>query len=288
MVATDSVGARPAHRDPRVLSPRRLAPSAYGLYKHVGHLRVHGYTETPTFTTLEVLDRCQRDMGLTGSVTEIGVHHGQLLIGMALLQRPDEGIVAVDLFDQQELNLDQSGKGDLAAFSRHVAHWLDRPVTVVQGDSTALNPGDVPEMAGSRLFSVDGGHTARIVDSDMRLAARSLCDGGVVIADDVFNPQWPDVCVGTLTFMADADLVPFGIGFNKTLFTQTRHAETYRQALRSRFDGYRFATLDKCFAGHDVVSLVKVPPRHMPRRSEALRRGYHAVLKQAARAKGLQ
>ena len=110
-----------------------------------------------------------------------------------------------------------------------------------------------------------------------------MCDGGVVIADDVFNSQWPDVCVGTLQFLADADLVPFGIGFNKTLFTQSRHAHSYRQALRSRFDGYRFAALDKSFAGYDVVSLVKVPPRHMPRRSDTLRRGYHSLLRQAAR-----
>ncbi|MCP9270847.1 class I SAM-dependent methyltransferase [Mycolicibacterium arenosum] len=283
MVVADSVDARRAHRDLLTLAPRR---PAYAMYKHVGRLRVHGYTETPTFTTLQVLDRCQRDMGLRGPVTEIGVHHGQLLIAMALLQRPGEGVVAVDLFDQQELNVDQSGKGDLAEFSRHIAHWLDSPVTVVQGDSTTLKPGVVPEMAGTRMFSVDGGHTSRIVESDMRLAARSLCDGGVVIADDVFNPQWPDVCVGTLKFMEDADLVPFGIGFNKALFTHTRYAEMYRQALRSRFDGYRFATLDKCFAGHDVVSLVKVPPRHMPRRSDALRRCYHAVLKRAARNGG--
>ena len=141
MVVADSVDARRAHRDLLTLAPRR---PAYAMYKHVGRLRVHGYTETPTFTTLQVLDRCQRDMGLSGPVTEIGVHHGQLLIAMALLQRPGEGVVAVDLFDQQELNVDQSGKGDLAEFSRHIAHWLASPVTVVQGDSTTLKPESSP------------------------------------------------------------------------------------------------------------------------------------------------
>ena len=91
------------------------------------------------------------------------------------------------------------------------------------------------------------------------------------------------MCVGTLEYMGEDDLVPFGIGFNKTLFTQARHAERYRQALRDRFDGYLFAALDKCFAGHDVVSLVKVPihPVHLARRSDALRRSYHAMLRHA-------
>ena len=260
---------------------------SYANYKFFGHRRVEGYTEAPVFTLLEVLNGLQRQLNISGPVTEVGVHHGRLFIAMLLLQRPDEPAVAIDLFDEQELNLDQSGKGDLEKFKQHVAHWSDRAVTIVQGDSTQLTAGDVAEIAGTRLFSVDGGHTADIVASDMRLASESLCDGGIMIADDVFNPQWPDVCVGTLQYMADNDLVPFGIGFNKTLFTQARYAERYRRALRDRFDGYLFAALDKRFAGYDVVSLVKVPihPVHLARRSDALRRSYHAMLRHADEAK---
>lgn len=274
-------------RNSTLHTPRHpgLSLATYTRYSRIGHLRVDGYTETPAFTLLKVLDDRQRELRVSGPVTEIGVHHGQLLIGLALLQRPDEPVVAVDLFGEQELNVDQSGRGDLAEFTRNVERWCDRPITIVQGDSMLLKAGDVPEMAGTRLFSVDGGHTSEIVVSDMRLAAESMCDGGVVIADDVFNSQWPDVCVGTLEFMAEADLVPFGIGFNKTLFTQSAYAGTYRDALRRRFDGYRFATLDKQFAGHHVVSLLKVPPRHMPRRSDALRRGYHALMRHATRVR---
>lgn len=62
-------------------------------------------------------------------------------------------------------------------------------VVLHRGDSTALDSEKLRELAGAdiRLFSVDGGHTEAIDFSDMRLAEQTLTDGGIVIADDVFN-----------------------------------------------------------------------------------------------------
>ena len=81
----------------------------FSLYKHFGHRRVSGYTESQVFEMIEVLDIAQRAREVRGSVVEIGVHHGRLFIGMHLLQHPEEKSVAIDLFDDQELNVDNSG-----------------------------------------------------------------------------------------------------------------------------------------------------------------------------------
>ncbi|WP_319455137.1 MULTISPECIES: class I SAM-dependent methyltransferase [unclassified Mycobacterium] len=246
-----------------------------------------GYTEGPVFGLLAMLNQAQRARDISGSVVEIGVHHGRLFIGMCLLQRADEPSVAVDLFDDQERNVDNSGRGDLAQFRRNVARWGCSLPVVHAGDSTQLKAGDVPEMSGARLFSVDGGHTASIVRSDMNLATNCLTPGGIVIADDVFNPQWPDVCVGTLDYLREGDLVPFAVGFNKTLFAHPEYAGAYRAELIEAYRR-RYLTVpldDKTFAGHPVVVLVSVPrtPVMLARRSETARRVVQAARRVALR-----
>ncbi|BDX33840.1 hypothetical protein TUM20985_43870 [Mycobacterium antarcticum] len=256
----------------------------YARYRYLGQRRVGGYTEGPVFDMVKVLDAAQRSDGIGGSVVEIGVHHGRLLIGMHLLQRPSENSVAIDLFDDQELNVDQSGLGDFDKFQQNLQKWSKRPVVVHQGDSTQLHPGDVAEMTGTRLFSVDGGHTSGIVRSDMTLAAGCLCPGGIVIADDVFNQQWPDVCVGTLDYLrGGGTLVPFGIGYNKTLFTQPEFAARYRAALVKGFAKSRLTATfpERSFDGHEVVILVAIPktPAHLARTSPLARKLYHKVLR---------
>jgi hypothetical protein len=260
----------------------RKGSMSFTRYKYLGHRRVGGYTESQVFEVVEVLNIAQRAKEVHGPVVEIGVHHGRLFLGLHLLQSSEEPSVAIDLFDEQELNVDQSGLGDLAKFRQHLFRWSDRHVVVHQGDSTQLKAGDIPEMAGARMFSVDGGHSAEIVESDMRLAAESLCEGGIIIADDVFNEQWPEVCVGTLHYLEEADVVPFAIGFNKTLFTQRSHAAGYRDALAAHFRE-RFLTAAfpaKSFAGHEVLVVIPVPrtPAHLARRSAIARRAYHRVV----------
>lgn len=179
----------------------------------------------------------QRRCGVTGSLTEIGVHHGRFFIGLHLLSAPSEKSLAIDLFDDQATNIDSSGKGDKATFLRNLQRFGggDEGLQILACDSTNLTGVDVLDRVGPvRLFSVDGGHTAEIVASDMHLAAEVLTDGGIVIGDDVFNDQWPGVAEGTLRFLdSSSDLVPFAIGFNKVLFTNPPHADAYREVTTS-------------------------------------------------------
>ena len=210
----------------------------FGAYRLFGHRGVDGYTESPAISLLKTVDNAQRDAGVGGPIAEIGVHHGQLFIAMKLLQRPGEASIAIDLFEDQDANIDNSGEGDLDWFLRHIDRWTGRDGLVIhEGDSTKIKSGDIPELKDVRLFSIDGGHTEEIVHSDMRLAENTLADGGVAIADDVFNQQWPGVAVGTLHYLEHGGgLVPFYIGFNKVLFARARPrpavSASHRQRLR--------------------------------------------------------
>lgn len=233
---------------------------------------------------LAVLNIVQHSKNVTGSVAEIGVHHGRLFIGLSLLQAADQCSVAIDLFGDQELNIDKSGKGDLAAFQRNLRRWASpSSVAIHQGDSTKLKPAQVLRLANAhvRLFSVDGGHTESIVLSDMKLAEATLTPGGIVIADDVFNAEWPDVATGTLRYLHEGgELIPFVIGFNKVLFATPDYAHEYRFALQQRFEhGYMTKAKTSEFATHEVLIVGRVPrrPRDVLRQHAYARKVYNRI-----------
>jgi hypothetical protein len=197
----------------------------------------------------------------------------------------------LDIFGDQELNVDGSGHGDYEKFANNVKLWssLD-DVVVHQGDSTKLEPAKLRELAGGdiRFFSVDGGHTDEIVYSDMKLAEATLTEGGIVIADDVFNEYWPGVATGTLRYLSDgAKLAPFLIGFNKVFFTHPEYSEFYRGEVSSALSGkLLLATATSEFAGHDVALVAPQGAKDILRKSQLARTLYHGTYRQMVR--GLQ
>ncbi|MCG5432464.1 class I SAM-dependent methyltransferase [Mycobacterium sp. MYCO198283] len=261
-------------------------------YRNVGHRLVDGWMCSDVLSMIEAVDDAQRTAGVTGAVAEIGVHHGKLFIGLKLLQ--DGGrAVAIDVFEDQSRNVDGSGEGDRTRFLANVARWSDTDGLVVhQGDSTLLAPPQLRELAGGpvRIISVDGGHTAETVHSDLRLAEATLADGGVVVADDVFNHEWPGVITGTLAYLEGGGAVaPFAIGFNKVLFSQPHHCARYRDAVVAAF-GDRPGVHRKrsYFAGHEVEVLSRATPtpREVLRRSSVARSVYELAVACSTHAKG--
>ncbi|MGI9085742.1 MAG: class I SAM-dependent methyltransferase [Aeromicrobium sp.] len=259
-------------------------PGSFETYRALGHRTVHGWVDPQTLDVLRFLSDAQESAGVEGAVAEIGVHHGKLFIGLQLLNRPGVAAVAIDVFDDQHLNVDQSGQGDLHRFESHVRRWGDwSSVVVKQGDSTQLTGSEVRELAHGpvRMFSVDGGHTEETVHVDMRTAEQSIGPGGIVVVDDVFNEEWPGVSVGTLRYLdGGGTLVPFAIAYNKTYFTDNDHAALFREAIR-RVYGRRWRTAHKTTVFHqrDVEVLWPTPltPRSILRRNRLARKAHAAL-----------
>src|SRR4051794_25250776 len=177
------------------LSPGRSRD--YVRYAVVGHYLVEGWLKDLGIHLIDAVEGRQRVLGVDGHVAEIGVHHGKLFILLSLLRRPGERAVALDLFEDQELNVDNSGRGDRERFLANVdRHHRDAPDVVVQkADSNELDGAGLRQLAGGplRIVSVDGGHTAELTAHDLTTAADALADGGVVILDDCFNEVFPAV-----------------------------------------------------------------------------------------------
>lgn len=192
------------------------------------------------------LSAAQRSLGVGGTVAEIGVHHGGFFDALAASSHPAEQLLALDIFDAQELNTDGSGRGSLAIFEENVGLLGEAHrgrLETLQGDSAAV---DGPRMqralaAPLRLISVDGGHTRDITCHDMNIAEAHLHEGGIVVVDDVGccsygqNTWSLGVMDGIAAFFygsgAQRDLEPFSFHPPKLFLARPAYAARYRAHL---------------------------------------------------------
>lgn len=251
-----------------VTSPR--AQRTLGrLSKYAAHGdTITGFFEPGLLDLYLTLDATQTRLGASGPLCEIGVYHGKSFVPLALMRQKNENAIAIDCFEDQAVNLDNSGEGDRGAFTRNVEEamrvcgvaeeeddgddindWLQ----ILQMDSAKLENDASPLTAATcdekiRIFSIDGCHTADATVSDLHVASDSLHPNGVVIVDDVFNPDWPGVVSGIFNWRADVNgktsgnstandpldsswhshgLEPFAIGFGKVFMSRPGVRDLY-------------------------------------------------------------
>src|SRR4051812_45417818 len=156
---------------------------------------VKGWLDPYSAEVIAELGCVQEAQGVAGAVGEIGVHEGRLFILLRLLRQPGEKSIAIDVFEDQHLNVDRSGRGNLGRFEHNVETWSGHDgLVIIQKSSLDVPPNELLERGGEfRLFSVDGGHTEECAYSDLRLAEAVLAPAGIIILDDFSNHHWPSV-----------------------------------------------------------------------------------------------
>jgi hypothetical protein len=181
--------------------------------------------------------------GVAGDVAEIGIHHGKLFFMLAHVAKPGERLIAIDLFQDQGRNIDNSGMGDRETFETHVDRHFSylRPNLHVHAcDSMAVLPADVANIFPGRVrvMSVDGGHTIQHVLNDLSLAQDILQQRGIVMLDDFLGPHWPGVTEGFFQFMARQNrrLAPFLYFQNKLFLTTYSDHQSVHAELRAYLD----------------------------------------------------
>jgi hypothetical protein len=212
--------------------------NALDKYLIFGLPKVHGWLDLYSTEFIALLSKIQQDAGYSGSIGEAGVHHGKLFILLLLTSGGHDKAFAIDVFEQQHLNVDQSGHGDKAVLLRNIARWapVSPPVTLIERSSLDVRPEDILAIGGeARIISIDGGHTEECVLNDLHLSEGALSAEGIVIVDDCFNESWPDVVTGVARYLLDsgARLRPFAISPNKLYLTWPAAKELYRARLGS-------------------------------------------------------
>ncbi|MGH2614204.1 MAG: class I SAM-dependent methyltransferase, partial [Thermomicrobiales bacterium] len=168
------------------------------------HRDVEGWLDDTTARVTDHLLQAQSELGITGNVLEIGVHHGRYFIVLANGLADGESAVAVDLFADQQLNISQSGKGSWTAFVWNVARFAPlTPVAMVQANSTDLGDEFIAARQGMRFVSIDGGHDRATTCADLWLAERLATTGAIVALDDIYRPDWSGVTAGLARYFAE-------------------------------------------------------------------------------------
>ena len=179
-----------------------------------------------------------------GHIAEFGVHHGLFLFLLNALRNDDEQCFAIDVFDDQYLNIDHSGNGSLTAFLSHIDRLMAsqrRFFKIIRRDTTSFSVSEIERLFGNggvKFFSIDAGHTIMHTCNDLNLAQEVLTPGGIIALDDYMSVHWPGVTEGFYRFMYSGNrrLRPFLYFQNKLFMTTVSEHASFLQQFRTSIE----------------------------------------------------
>lgn len=212
------------------------------LYLRNGIYQVEGWLSPLTAHMMASMSAHQSQLGVVGDFCEIGIHHGKSFFAVAGTLQSDETGIAVDVFDEQHKNVDGSGNGSLDIFLSHKESFAPHVKLEIIKESSL----DLPKLGfvekyrdRIRFFSIDGSHTRAATLNDLRLAERTLRNGGVVALDDVLSPHWLGVMSGLSDYLSSGGtLQPVALAPNKLILADRTRSETWKGFLTAQYGEY--------------------------------------------------
>jgi hypothetical protein len=256
-------------------------------YNSLGARLIDGWftrIDAEMFSTLLLF---QRSRGIQGASAEIGVHHGKSFIAICLANAGEEKSLCLDVFDDQHLNKDHSGRGSLATLRRNLKRYniSDSDIEIIKASSLGFPPDEILTKAGPlRFISIDGGHWSEIVENDLEIARQCAAPGQIIALDDFLSVEWSGVTVGFFNWYQKygQDYCPLAITGSKLYLCQRSHHEIYSQCLlQNRLLRYNTKKV-MGFLGVDVP-VISGPNAGVWGRVGAYLRKYNPALYQAAR-----
>jgi len=176
------------------------------------------------------LMNAQTSAGYDSAILEIGVYKGKYLsLLYQRARRTSQPVVGIDLFQWSPSEAVTSKFAQL--FGSLEA--LD----LITQNSTEMDAAQVIGMLGGKrasFISVDGGHAAAGVLSDLSLSRAVLSAGGIIAVDDFLNPKAIGVSEGFYRFLFESgekSLRPFAYCGNKLFCAEQPYHEIYKEAI---------------------------------------------------------
>ena len=162
-------------------------------YLAKGYEEVRGMSSRFSATICGHLLRRQSELGVRGSVAEIGTFEGRFFIALGLALGEGEHAYGFDLFAWP-------GSQVLERLLANAdAHGLARDrFTPRSFDTGKLTAGDFSSLTGGaplRFIHIDGDHSLDALTQDLRLAQGSLHPHGLICIDDMLHPAFPFLVV---------------------------------------------------------------------------------------------
>jgi hypothetical protein len=176
-----------------------------------GHLAIdrylaEGYAAVPGMSSRFAAGICghlvrrQTELGISGSIVEIGTFEGRFFIALALGLAPGEHAFGFDTFVWPD-------DGVLARFRSHCERHRLEPerFTALQRDSRTVGPGrEFAALVGDahvRFIHIDGDHGPDSLSHDLALAHGALHAQGVICLDDMLHPEFPLLMVAVHDYL---------------------------------------------------------------------------------------
>ncbi len=184
-----------------------------------------------------IVDYIQKKTNVRGDSLEIGVESGKSFILLASLMRESETILAVDVFEDQHLNKDQSGFGIRSHFELNIQAHLrgERNVKILKEDSLNLTFNLVSQYVDKcRFVHIDGCHTFEHTYNDILFAESILAGRGIIIVDDVESfDKFPGVnkALNAIFSRSQNNLHPLFLTGNKLCICRSEDLDFYMSEL---------------------------------------------------------
>ena len=224
------------------------------LYLKEGSRHVNGYLQSGSASVICSILDIQDELKISGNIAEIGVFHGKLLILLCHGLREGETVFAIDVFNTQpdiqgiKTEVDNNKFSPDNLLSSLDANKINSEnVKLITSNSQNLFGSDLIKEFGVtniRLSSIDGDHSRDGVRYDLNFAAATMAEGGVILADDLFNTICPSLTKGIIDlFQEDNEgrLEPIAIvaangpvnsGSNKLIISDSESAMRYKAFLQ--------------------------------------------------------
>ena len=214
-------------------------------YRANAFLNVFGWVGGQAVDALQVAASFHRQHNICGDALEIGVFQGRFFLALMAALEENEIAVAMDIFDDQELNYDLSGDqaGLESIFRANVEQYADNPqsMKLFQADSLTVDVDVIKNLSinnGFRIISIDGGHTVDHAMNDLIISSKIIKGGGVILLDDFLNSHWPGVQEGYQKYMtfSNCNLAPVLYADNKLMMTTISHHPRMLKYVREHFN----------------------------------------------------
>lgn len=170
-------------------------------YLDSGFSDVKGFSSRFSAAICGHLLRRQTQLGVRGSVAEIGTFEGRFFIAMGLALAEDEHAYGIDLFAWPGSPLLQTF---LANAERHgLARHRFTPLSIDTGKISAAEFSRLTGGTPLRFIHIDGDHSPEALGADLALAYTCLHADGLICIDDMLHPAFPFLVVTVHDFLRE-------------------------------------------------------------------------------------
>jgi predicted O-methyltransferase YrrM len=191
--------SNPPPPEPLTSATIRSGIPAVDRYLDSGYATVPGMSSRFAAAICGGLLRIQRELGVSGPVTEIGPFEGRFFIALAHALAPGETALGIDLFDWPNPEVINRLQANCA---RHGVP--DDKRIIWKADSRSMRPEDLLAKLGGtrpRFIHIDGEHSRAALTKDLELATAVLAPAGVIVLDDMLHPGYPTLMVAVHEYL---------------------------------------------------------------------------------------